>query len=322
MFYSIVFKYIVAYDPHNPVRQRATTKPRLSGWVPCPGARGRQEAEAGLEPRSSECQPRELAANAGSHALPSPNSFFCLTPSRLPRLGLLSGTWALSVTSSQVLSAVRGSWRSRDGASGGLTAPLLYPGPVLHPPFSSPWSLSPHLCSELRLLLFSRHQALQFRFIRLTQVRHSPRWTPDLPSNAYAHAQRARARTPDFRFTLCFPFRCFRSPLWGGSCRITASGLLDDLEPSGARWRFSGGWVSSAVPKEAEVRNLSGWRFLAKPPAGEGHALRIRLQGGETSWAGNPSSFPLAALAPAETTAVTTLASWPRCSPERVSPLL
>lgn len=89
--------------------------------------------------------------------------------------------------------------------SGGLTAPPAYralrvPGPVLHPPFSSPWSLSLYLCSELSLLLFGRHQPLQLCFIRLPQLRHCLRQGPDLRP-AWARMCGARAPTLDFRFT-------------------------------------------------------------------------------------------------------------------------
>lgn len=87
--------------------------------------------------------------------------------------------------------------------SGGLTAPPAYstlrvPGPVLHPPFSSPWSLSPYLCSELSLLLFGCYQALQLCFVGLTQLRHCPRQAPGLRL-ACARMCSAPAPTLDFR---------------------------------------------------------------------------------------------------------------------------
>ncbi|VCX37562.1 unnamed protein product, partial [Gulo gulo] len=57
----------------------------------------------------------------------------------------------------------------------------------------------------------------------------------------------------------------FLSRRWVGSCRGTASGLLGDLEPSGERWRVSGGWVSCAVPKEAELcLSESPWSDLLR----------------------------------------------------------
>lgn len=76
----------------------------------------------------------------------------------------------------------------------------------------------------------------------------------------------------------------------------------------------------SAVPKEAEVRCPGSWRSLTQPPAGEGDAVGLEY------WVASPLDqgipTPLAALASAETTAVTTVAYGPRYSPERVSLLL
>lgn len=79
-----------------------------------------------------------------------------------------------------------------------------------------------------------------------------------------------RVPTPDFRFIGAFLFfgRFLLSSL-GGCCRVTASGLRDDLEPSGKTWRLSGGSVFFAVPEEEEVRDLGSRRFLEQSPAGE-----------------------------------------------------
>ena len=101
------------------------------------------------------------------------------------------------------------------------------------------FTLSPHLCSELRFLLFGRHQALQLGFIRLTQLRHLPCPVTDLPKS-YLRMCGGPAPTPTSGSRGLFRFHVFFL-VAGGCCRMTASGLLIDLEPSGATWRLSGG---------------------------------------------------------------------------------
>lgn len=223
---------------------------------------------------------------------------FLFTP--FPTLGLLRRH--LSTTGHQ-RPQCQGSFLLREepgvaGPPGGLTAPPAYralrvPGPGLHPPFFSPWSLSSNLCSELSLLLFGRHQALQLCFVRLAQLRHRPPRARGLRA-ASAHARRARrppTPDPDFRFRSRLSFPCCRWSSWSGSCLVTASGLLDDLEPSAARWRVSGGSVFSAVPREAEVRGPGGRRPLTQPPVGGGDAGRTGILGGEPSTPGHSCAF-------------------------------
>lgn len=77
-------------------------------------------------------------------------------------------------------------------------------------------------------------------------------------------------------------------------------------------WRLSA--LCGAQGGRGEVSRQP--EVLSAPPSGEGDVVRLPLLGGETAGAGN-ASFPLAALAPSEATAVTTVSFGPSCLQER-----
>lgn len=77
---SIVSKYTIASDPHNPARERRL-RSQDAPWLDVRlEARGVPAAEARFEPRSPECQPRGLAAELGSGPWRRPHLSSRFTP--------------------------------------------------------------------------------------------------------------------------------------------------------------------------------------------------------------------------------------------------